>query len=74
MNLYQEILSEILANEKIEVTFPNLNISAKEIVETKCYQALAEIKGILENDKLEDKECFEKIEEILPLLDKGVYG
>lgn len=48
MNLYQEILREILENEKIEVTFRNFNISAKEIVETKCYQALAEIKGILE--------------------------
>lgn len=35
-------------------------VVAKEIVEMKCYQALEEIKGILENDGLEDKECFEK--------------
>ena len=53
-------MREVLANEKIEVTFPNLKITAKEIVEMKCYQALEEIKGILENDGLEDKECFEK--------------
>ena len=60
MKLYQEILREVLANEKIEVTFPDLKITAKESVEMKCYQALEEIKGILENDGLEDKECFEK--------------
>lgn len=70
MNLYQEILREILENEKIEVTFPNLNITAKEIVEMKCYQALTEIKGILENGKLEDKECFEKIEEIVCVFER----
>lgn len=70
MNLYQEILREILENEKIEVTFPNLNITAKEIVEMKCYQALEEIKGILENDKLEVKECFEKIEEIVCVFER----
>lgn len=70
MKLYQEILREVLATEKIEVTFPNLKITAKEIVEMKCYQALEEIKGILENDGLEDKECFEKIEEIICIYER----
>ena len=70
MKLYQEILREVLANEKIEVTFPNLKITAKEVVEMKCYQALEEIKGILENDGLEDKECFEKIEETICIYER----
>ncbi|MCI8704143.1 MAG: hypothetical protein HFE60_07645 [Anaerotignum sp.] len=36
----------------------------------KCYQALEEIKGILESDGLEDKECFEKIEEIVCIYER----
>lgn len=45
--------------------FPNLRIDVKEIVELTCYKALTEIKRILEDSTLDDKECFEKIEEIV---------
>ena len=30
-----------------------------------CYSALEQIKCILEDESLEDSECFEKIEEII---------
>ena len=56
MELYQEILCHVLANEKIQVSFP---------VELECYKALAKIKAILENDTLADSECFQQIEEIV---------
>lgn len=65
MELYKEILISALKDEDVTVVFPNLKIDGKEIVEMECYKALKEIKKVLENDSLEDKECFEKIEEIV---------
>ena len=37
-----------------------------------CYNALKEIKRIIEDDTLEDSECFMKIEEIVKVLE--LYG
>ena len=66
MELYQEILCHVLANEKVQVSFPNLiNTDVTKIVELECYKALRKIKAILENDALADSECFQQIEEIV---------
>lgn len=40
MDLYKEILIGVLQNENISISFPQLQIDAKEIVEMKCYYAL----------------------------------
>ncbi len=60
VDLYKQILIEALSNEKVQVTFPNLSIDAKEIVEGVCYQALKKIKTILDDPSLEDEDCFQK--------------
>ena len=66
MELYQEILCHVFANEKIQVSFPNLiNTDLTKIVELECYKALGKIKAILEDDTLADSECFQQIEEII---------
>lgn len=65
VDLYKEILTKILQEQKIEVVFPNLKISAKEIVEMECYRALQKIKSLMEDEELEDKDCFIKIEKIV---------
>ena len=66
MELYQEILCHVLANEKVQVSFPELvNMDVTKIVELECYKALAKIKAIIEDDALADSECFQQIEEIV---------
>ena len=66
MELYQEILCHVLANEKVQVSFPELvNTDATKIVELECYKALGKIKSILEDDTLADSECFQQIEVII---------
>ena len=66
MELYQEILCHVFANEKIQVSFPELvHTDVTKIVELECYKALRKIKAILENDALTDSECFQQIEEIV---------
>lgn len=75
LNLYKEILSRVLEQEEIHVTFPNLKIDAGEIVEQKSYLALLQIKAILEDDRLDDEECFMKIERIISVFeDLGSSG
>lgn len=65
MNLYQEILADILSREEIRIEFPNLTHPVAELVEMRSYQTLNRIKEILENDELDDPDCFQKIEAIV---------
>lgn len=72
MELYKDILVRLLYSQKIEVTFANCTIDPNKAVEMMCYNALKEIKRIIEDDTLEDSECFMKIEEIVKVLE--LYG
>ena len=75
MELHQEILRHMLADGKIQVSFPELtNSDVTKIVELECYRALRKIKAILEDDSLEDSECFYRIEEIVCVFEKLVPG
>ncbi len=70
MELYAEILKHILEKEEIHVTFPNLDVNTEKLVETASYQALMEIKQVLEDDTLSDEACFQKIEEIVCIFER----
>ena len=60
MELYQAILKQQLGDS------PALSEDTiLRIVELQCYQALRKIREILDDDTLEDKECFDRIEEIV---------
>lgn len=71
MELYTEILAHYLSGEQAQILFPNLKLSASQIVEMECYQALQRTKDIISDDALEDAECFAKIEEIICALEKA---
>ncbi len=70
MELYKEILVEVLSRERAEVRFPGLEMDAEKMVETVCYRALCRIRDIIRDDSLSDKECFHKIEEIICTLEE----
>ena len=61
MELYKEILAHALVYGEIQVTFSGEEPDILKIVEGECYKALQKIKTIIEDDSLEDKECFMKI-------------
>ena len=65
MELATELLSKLLENRQVNVTFPGLRLSAAEILESASYQALCQIHDILCDDTLSDQECFQKIEQIV---------
>lgn len=65
MKLGNEILAHFLSQQNVHITFPDLQLNAKEIVEMQCYQTLRKIQEIVHDDTLEDKECFYRIERII---------
>lgn len=65
MELYKEILAHALAYEGVQIHISGLKIDASKIVELECYQALKKIKAVIEDDSLEDRDCFMKIEKIV---------
>ena len=61
MQLYEEILLSLLRSSDSDF----FGKTVKEIVELECYKALKEIKEVIEDNSLNDEECFMKIEEIV---------
>ena len=70
MELYRDMLYRILESEEFEILLPKWKMNVEEMMEMKCYQALQEIKKILEDDELDDAECFESIEKIISVFEK----
>lgn len=58
MELWEEILLKKGKNESLEEG------TLKEILENESYIALAKIREIIRNHKLDDRECFEEIDQI----------
>lgn len=65
MDLYKDIIIELLKQEEINIVFPNLQANINEMAEAVCYKTLKKIKTVIEDDSLADEECFMKIEEIV---------
>mgnify|MGYP000044556815 FL=1 len=70
MDLYTEMLVEILSKQKIEIHFPELSFSVEELLEMRCYEALRKIKAVLEDESLTDAACFQKIEEMINIFEE----
>jgi hypothetical protein len=69
MDLYKELLIGLLRNQEVKVTFPDLEGNISDAVEMACYKALQKIKAIIEDDRLDDRACFMRIEEIVCALE-----
>ena len=65
MELAISLLAKRLENQPMYVHFPQLELSAKELLESTSYQALCQIREILLDDTLSDPKCFQKIERIV---------
>ena len=70
MELYKEILAFALTQGEVKISFADNETDISAIVESACYQALQKIKAIIEDDSLDDTECFMKIEEIVLVLEE----
>lgn len=69
MDLYIEMLREVLYKETVQVTFPNLTVNQTELLNSIAYRALRKIRDIVRDDSLRDEECFQQIEAIVCVLE-----
>lgn len=67
MDLYKEILIEMLLNEQTDTNFTSLQVDLENALNSKCYTALNQIKSIIGDDSLSDNESYNKIEAIVNL-------
>ena len=71
MELYEEIVMQ-----EIRIALRGMAWSEEErenLIHQRCYKLLAEIREVVRDDRLDDEECFRKIEHIVCLLeDAGV--
>ena len=67
--LFREIFAWTLTTGEISVSFSGMEKSVEEVIEGHCYKALQKIKAVIQDDSLEDPECFKKIEEIVCALE-----
>lgn len=66
MELYHQLLAlNFSESERFDQA-----INAPSIVEGICYRTLCAIRDILADDSLDDKECFQKIEQIVCLFEE----
>ena len=70
MELWREVLIGGLQNESVSFNGIDDKI-IKEIIQHRSYKVLLEIKQIINDPELNDKECFLKIEVILSKLEEN---
>ncbi len=72
MDLYKEILIHVFANQPVEIWFPQLqDVDPVSVTNLASYRALSEIREIIRDERLDDPECFQKIEEIILALERA---
>ena len=73
MDLLYEILARIIEQEAAKTMSSDLRIRALEMVDMQCYWTLKKIKAIIEDESLDDPECFLRVEAIINAIeDVGV--
>lgn len=70
MKLWKQLLINGLQNELNEVDFLT-DENIKKILDIKSYKILLQIVQVLENNNLQDEDCFYKIEEIINILQEN---
>ena len=71
MNLHEKILLESIAKDVI----PSLQIDWSKLIELKSYQTICRIYEIVSDERLDDPDCFHRIDEIVCALDDlGIGG
>lgn len=71
MELYQELLVNILKDGRMTVSFPDFDIDPAELTKQRCYKSLNDICAIIRDNEFSDEECFIKIERIVSLFEEN---
>lgn len=61
MELFKELLINILKEDEIEINFKQFKFNAEKLTQNETYKMLKKIKLVLENHEFDDFECIERI-------------
>ena len=64
MELFKEILINILAREGIQSSLQDLDMIVVEAIESECCRSLEKIRAILDDQNLSDFQCIKKIRHV----------
>ena len=67
MKLWETILANVVKEFEWEML---AGVDVEKLFEKECYIVLERIEAILEDDRLDDNDCFEKIERIVCLFEE----
>jgi len=70
MNLYQDLLAEMIKKGELDFACLKSRETLDVLIEMKCYRVLHQIRKVLDDDTLDDPACFEKIERIVCLFEQ----
>ena len=70
MNLYQELLTDMLTRLNTDEQRETLEKVIKSGIEAQCFRILQEIQAVVRDTTLNDPQCFEKIEQIVTVFEK----
>lgn len=68
MELWESILIHAISKQGVVVTIPDAP-DMEKLFEMDCYQALQDIRTVLEDDSLSDPECFLRIEKSIAVFE-----
>ena len=68
MENFLRTLARLLIDQGAAVRIDCGGADLDRLMEDRCWQALAEIRAVLNDETLEDPECFQRIEQIV-----GIY-
>ena len=68
MKLYYDVLAQLAIESRCQSCI--MRADYNRAVERTCFDALKKIKTVVEDDSMEDRECFRKIEEIVGILEE----
>ena len=67
MGLYEQLILRGLETGELQIV---LSDQGREWLEGKCFHTLQEIQTVLNDDSLDDPECFMKIEQIVEIFEQ----
>ena len=70
MELYEEVLSQVLAEHLLTYVKDFKWLPLQNTVEERCYEALVKIRDAVRDDSLDDEECLVRIDVIICALEE----
>lgn len=71
MEFFKDFLIKVLTDNRINITMQLPFNEVLVMFESECFVMLKKIKAVIDDESLNDKECYRKIEQIICLFEES---